>query len=64
MVRLKWTIFLILILCFLSIGTVSATNWTVNLGDSIQGVIDNASSNDMVIVNDNNGLIILCEKKS
>lgn len=55
MVKLRWTIFLILILCFLSIGTASAANWTVNPGSSIQSVINNASCNDTVIVNDNNG---------
>ena len=36
-------------------GTVSAANYTVNPGDSIQSAIDNASSNDTIIVNDNNG---------
>lgn len=36
-------------------GAVSAANWTVNPGDSIQSVIDNASANDTILVNDNNG---------
>ncbi|MCZ3365636.1 MULTISPECIES: NosD domain-containing protein [Methanobacterium] len=48
-------VFLILVLCFLSVGTVSAANLTVNPGGSIQSVIDNASSNDTITVNDNNG---------
>ena len=34
-------------------GVVSAFNWTVNPGDSIQGVIDNASSNDTILVSGN-----------
>lgn len=48
-------VFLILVLCFLSVGTVSAANLTVNPGGSIQSVINAASSNDTIIVNDNNG---------
>ncbi|MGB9937641.1 MAG: right-handed parallel beta-helix repeat-containing protein [Methanobacterium sp.] len=43
------------VVLFLFTGAVSAANWTVNPGDSIQSVIDNASNNDMIIVNDNNG---------
>ncbi|MDG3547066.1 DUF1565 domain-containing protein, partial [Methanobacterium formicicum] len=34
-------------------GTVSATDWTVNPGESIQSVIDNANDTDNIIVNDN-----------
>lgn len=45
--------FAILIIMFT--GAVSATNWTVNPGDSIQSVVNNASNNDTIIVNDNNG---------
>mgnify|MGYP005837940291 CR=1 FL=1 len=52
-------IVIILISVFLALisvmGTVSAANWTVNPGDSIQSIINNASSNDTIIVNDNNG---------
>ena len=36
-------------------GAVSAANVTINPGDSIQSAIDNASDNDTIIVNDNNG---------
>ncbi len=35
------------------IGAVSANNWTVNPGDSIQATINNASVNDTITVNDN-----------
>ncbi|MDO9044138.1 MAG: right-handed parallel beta-helix repeat-containing protein, partial [Methanobacteriaceae archaeon] len=34
---------------------VSAANWTVNPGDNIQSAINNASENDTVTINDNNG---------
>lgn len=44
---------IILILMFT--GAVSAANWTVNPGNSIQLVINNASSNDTILVNNNNG---------
>ncbi|WP_048080198.1 right-handed parallel beta-helix repeat-containing protein [Methanobacterium arcticum] len=37
------------------IGAVSAANLTVNPGGSIQSVINNASNNDTIIINDNNG---------
>jgi parallel beta-helix repeat protein len=40
-------------------GAVSAANLTVNPGDSIQSVIDNASDNDTIIVNDNNGSVYM-----
>jgi len=36
-------------------GAVSAANLTVNPGDNIQSVINNASDNDTIIINDNNG---------
>ncbi len=36
-------------------GTVSAGNWTVNPGESIQAAVNSASSNDTIFVNDNNG---------
>lgn len=36
-------------------GTVSAANLTVNPGGSIQAVVNNASSGDIITVNDNNG---------
>jgi hypothetical protein len=38
-------------------GVVSAANvnWTVNPGDSIQAAVNNASSGDIILVNDNNG---------
>lgn len=39
----------------ISNGAVSAGNWTVNPGDSIQSAVNNASANDTIIVNDNNG---------
>ncbi|MEL7671183.1 right-handed parallel beta-helix repeat-containing protein [Methanobacterium sp.] len=55
----KKYVFIILISMFLMLisitGTVSAANHTVNPGNSIQSVINNASSNDTIIVNDNNG---------
>ncbi|MCE7698659.1 MAG: Ig-like domain-containing protein [Methanobacterium paludis] len=40
---------------FLTISGVSAVTWTVNPGENIQSVINNASSNDTIVVNDNNG---------
>ena len=40
---------------FLTISGVSAATWTVNPGENIQSVINNASSNDTIVVNDNNG---------
>ncbi|NYB52466.1 MAG: right-handed parallel beta-helix repeat-containing protein [Methanobacteriaceae archaeon] len=36
-------------------GTVSAANLTVNPGGSIQAAVNNASSGDIITVNDNNG---------
>jgi parallel beta-helix repeat protein len=36
-------------------GAVSAANWTVNPGSSIQSAINNASTNDTILVKDNNG---------
>ena len=36
-------------------GAVSAANWTVSPGGNIQSVINNASSGDIITVNDNNG---------
>jgi len=45
----------ILVICTLFMGAVSAADWTVNPGDSIQSAINNASNNDTIIVNDNNG---------
>jgi len=54
--KFLFIILLSLFLILISItGTVSAANLTVNPGDSIQSVINNASSNDTIIVNDNNG---------
>jgi len=54
--ELLFIILLSLFLIFISMmGTISAANWTVNPGDSIQSVINNASSNDTIIVNDNYG---------
>lgn len=56
--KLLFIILLSLFLILISInGTVSAANLTVNPGDSIQSVINNASSNDTIIVNDNNGSV-------
>jgi len=48
---------IVFILAFILIfcQTVSAANLTVNPGDSIQSAIDNASDNDTITVNDNNG---------
>jgi ATP-dependent Zn protease len=50
----------LVIFCFLVVlsiftGVASAATWTVNPGDSIQSVVDNASDNDTVIINDDNG---------
>lgn len=47
-------------ICFFAIiaiftGSVSAANWTVNPGGNIQSVINSASANDTITVNDNNG---------
>lgn len=39
----------------LFMGAVSAADWTVNPGGSIQSAINNSSANDTIIVNDNNG---------
>ena len=50
---LVFIIFFVILTVFT--GTVSAANWTVNPGDSIQAVINNASDNDMITINDNNG---------
>ncbi|MCC7559176.1 MAG: hypothetical protein KO318_01900 [Methanobacterium sp.] len=36
-------------------GAVAAADWNVSVGSSIQSVVDNASENDTIIVNDNNG---------
>ncbi|MEN4018405.1 MAG: NosD domain-containing protein, partial [Methanobacterium sp.] len=47
------TIFFVIFVMFM--GTVSAANWTVNPGNSIQAAVNNASSNDTIIVNDDNG---------
>lgn len=38
---------------FMFTGVVSAANWTVNPGDSIQAVVNNAAVNDTIVVNDN-----------
>jgi hypothetical protein len=46
-------IFFLVLIVFL--GAVSAAEWNVGAGDSIQTVINNASENDTIIVNDNNG---------
>lgn len=54
--ELLFIMLLSLFLIFISMmGTISAANWTVNPGDSIQSIINNASSNDTIIVNDNYG---------
>ena len=50
---LMLTIFLAIFAMFT--GTVSAANWTVNPGDNIQSTVDQASSTDTIIVNDDNG---------
>mgnify|MGYP001234684988 CR=1 FL=1 len=54
----------LVIFCFLVVlsiftGVASAATWTVNPGDSIQSVVDNASDNDTVIINDR--VSVLCE---
>lgn len=36
-------------------GVVSAADLTVNPGDNIQSVINSASNNDTITINDNNG---------
>ena len=36
-------------------GAVAAADWNVSVGSSIQSVVNNASENDTIIVNDNNG---------
>ncbi|BDZ68575.1 NosD domain-containing protein [Methanobacterium ferruginis] len=46
-------LFLVVLLFFC--GAVSAAEWNVSVGDSIQSVVDSASSGDSIIVNDNNG---------
>lgn len=47
---LMLTIFLAIFAMFTE--TVSAANWTLNPGDNIQSTVDQASSTDMIIVND------------
>lgn len=39
----------------MSMGAASAANWTVNPGSSIQNAINNASTNDTILIKDNNG---------
>ena len=48
-------VFMFCLALFLTISSVSAATWAVNPGDNIQSVINNASSNDTILVNDNNG---------
>ena len=50
-VRVKLVMGLFLIAFFMTLGSVTAANWTVNQGDNIQSVIDNASDNDTIIIN-------------
>ncbi|EKQ55006.1 MAG: parallel beta-helix repeat (two copies) [Methanobacterium sp. Maddingley MBC34] len=51
----------LMLLCFMAVfsvlGTISAANvnWTVNPGDSIQAVVNNASAGDYITVNDDDG---------
>lgn len=48
-------VLILFVMILVSIGSVTASNWTVNPGGSIQSAINNASVNDTIIVSDNNG---------
>jgi len=54
---LKKLFFILGITLFLlfTVSSVSAANWTVNPGDSIQSVVNGAAANDNITVNDDNG---------
>ncbi len=44
-----------IVMIFMFSGSVSAANYTVNPGDNIQSVINNATNNSVITVNNNNG---------